>query len=377
MDDTLKEGNSDEMSEHKENAAAPSYEDQPDEEQNDNLPLSKTPTAEHKASTEELSKERMKLLSKVWTICVAVLITLLTIIFFIIVGSLSSDDEESDDYLDTISFPLSAGFKIEVYNDLSNSSGFVIEKPRALRSAYYDDATILYVGAAGWGATDRAYVLIDRDSDGVNDDEFVIFESSSVGSSYHPASLAYDANHTLYISLTDMLVECEGNVHEQVLAFESDQDRLSCSKIMDIPVTAEDASQSYNVRRYIGISPFSGELCMANGMTCNDCAADGADISFPHGTITCFVDKSASAMAATNMSNEEDPNIVVKADGVRNSVGFDWNPLNDAFYFTDNGRDEVHPDDSYPDDELNFVPNSDLNHFGFPLCHSLGSGLSP
>merc|ERR1712228_911353 len=94
------------------------------------------------------------------------------------------------------------------------------------------------------------------------------------------------------------------------------------------------------------------------------------DLSFPHGTITCFNDLSVTAMNNTNMSDANDANIVIIADGVRNSVGFDWHPLFDGFYFTDNGRDEVH--EYYPDDELNFVDAN--NHFGFPWCHSLGSG---
>ena len=104
--------------------------------------------------------------------------------------------------------------------------------------------------------------------------------------------------------------------------------------------------------------------------TCDDCAHESADLSFPHGTITCFNNLSVTAMMNTNMSDENDANIHVIADGVRNSVGFDWHPLSDGFYFTDNGRDEVH--EYYPDDELNFVDSN--SHFGFPWCHSLGSG---
>ena len=55
----------------------------------------------------------------------------------------------------------------------------------------------------------------------------------------------------------------------------------------------------------------------------------------------------------------------------RNSVGFDWAPFNGNMYFTDNGRDEI--SELYPDDELNVI-NSNQANYGFPNCHTLGSG---
>jgi len=56
----------------------------------------------------------------------------------------------------------------------------------------------------------------------------------------------------------------------------------------------------------------------------------------------------------------------VVARGVRNSVGFDWNPEDKSLWFTDNGRDSL--GDELPSDELNHAPTSGL-HFGFPYCH--------
>src|SRR5690242_258997 len=52
--------------------------------------------------------------------------------------------------------------------------------------------------------------------------------------------------------------------------------------------------------------------------------------------------------------------------GVRNSVGFDWNPVTKELYFTDNGRDWLSED--LPEDELNRVTKMG-QHFGFPYCH--------
>ena len=54
------------------------------------------------------------------------------------------------------------------------------------------------------------------------------------------------------------------------------------------------------------------------------------------------------------------------ASGVRNTVGFDFDPKTGNLWFTDNGRDWFSED--LPNDELNQVtgPNQ---HFGFPYCH--------
>lgn len=56
----------------------------------------------------------------------------------------------------------------------------------------------------------------------------------------------------------------------------------------------------------------------------------------------------------------------VYASGVRNTVGFDWDPGTKELWFTDNGRDWM--GDDMPPDELNRAPRPGL-HFGFPYRH--------
>src|SRR5512147_1191765 len=56
----------------------------------------------------------------------------------------------------------------------------------------------------------------------------------------------------------------------------------------------------------------------------------------------------------------------VFASGVRNTVGFDWNPGTKELWFTDNGRDWL--GDDIPPDELNRAPRKGL-HFGFPYAY--------
>jgi glucose/arabinose dehydrogenase len=71
----------------------------------------------------------------------------------------------------------------------------------------------------------------------------------------------------------------------------------------------------------------------------------------------------------------------VYARGVRNSVGFDWDPATGALWFTDNGRDYL--GDNEPPDELNRVTRPGES-FGFPFVHGraildpeYGRGRSP
>jgi glucose/arabinose dehydrogenase len=56
------------------------------------------------------------------------------------------------------------------------------------------------------------------------------------------------------------------------------------------------------------------------------------------------------------------------AAGVRNSVGFDFDPRSGDLWFTDNQRDWI--SDDMPLDELNHVTRPGRQHFGFPYCHS-------
>tara|TARA_X000000950_G_scaffold130611_1_gene163026 strand:- start:348 stop:1490 length:1143 start_codon:yes stop_codon:yes gene_type:complete len=62
-----------------------------------------------------------------------------------------------------------------------------------------------------------------------------------------------------------------------------------------------------------------------------------------------------------------DGELITVADGVRNSVGFDWHPVTKKMYFSDNGRDWL-GDDS-PSCELNIV-DVEGSFFGYPYKHA-------
>ena len=56
----------------------------------------------------------------------------------------------------------------------------------------------------------------------------------------------------------------------------------------------------------------------------------------------------------------------VFARGIRNTVGFDWDPRTGELWFNDHGRDMM--GDDLPSCELNHAPRAGM-HFGFPYCH--------
>lgn len=99
--------------------------------------------------------------------------------------------------------------------------------------------------------------------------------------------------------------------------------------------------------KFIKIGP-DGKLYVPVGAPCNICMPD---------------DKHAQIRRMNLDGSGEE----VVARGVRNTVGFDWDPKTGDFWFTDNGRDWLSED--LPNDELNHVTETGKQHFGFPYCH--------
>ena len=105
-------------------------------------------------------------------------------------------------------------------------------------------------------------------------------------------------------------------------------------------------SERHHGWKFIAFGP-DGWLYVPVGAPCNVCEPDAN-----HGNITRMKPDGSS--------------VEVYARGVRNSVGFDWDPTTKALWFTDNGRDML--GDGIPSCELNYAPKPDM-HFGFPYCH--------
>ena len=84
-------------------------------------------------------------------------------------------------------------------------------------------------------------------------------------------------------------------------------------------------------------------------------------------------DVSGEQEAAILRMHADGSGLEVFARGIRNTVGFDWDPATHELWFTENGRDGLAFD--RPPDEIDHAPRAGL-HFGFPYCHgdTMGEG---
>ena len=112
-------------------------------------------------------------------------------------------------------------------------------------------------------------------------------------------------------------------------------------------VTDAYPNETHHGWKFIAFGP-DGKLYVPVGAPCNICEPDP--------------DRYATITRLDVASGR----IEVAARGVRNSVGFDWQPHSGELWFTDNGRDWL--GDDAPPDELNRVSQTG-QHFGYPYCH--------
>jgi glucose/arabinose dehydrogenase len=80
----------------------------------------------------------------------------------------------------------------------------------------------------------------------------------------------------------------------------------------------------------------------------------------------CNICESKPVYAAIHRMRPDGTGLELFASGIRNTVGFDWDPKTKELWFTDNGRDWL--GDDMPPDELDHAPRAGI-HFGYPYCH--------
>src|SRR3989339_631410 len=132
----------------------------------------------------------------------------------------------------------------------------------------------------------------------------------------------------------------------RILRFDNIETRLknSFSPVIINDTLPQDKNHGW---RYIGFGP-DGKLYISIGAPFNVCVSH---------------DKRFATIMRMNMDGT---GAEIFASGIRNSVGFDWNPETKELWFTDNGRDWL--GDDLPPDELNRAPGKGMN-FGFPYCY--------
>ncbi len=214
---------------------------------------------------------------------------------------------------------LPSGFRIAVY------AGDV---PGARQMAV-GPAGVVFVGSRSEG---KVYALVDRDGGNRADQVHVV--ASRLNS---PSGIAF-RDGALYVGAVN-----------RILRFRDVARDLARPPRPEVVNDAypSDASHGW---KFIAFGP-DGKLYVPVGAPCNICTPPGP----LHATITRL-----------DLAGGE-PEVVAR--GVRNSVGFDFDPATGDLWFTDNGRDWL--GDDQPPDELNHLTKVG-EHFGFPFCHGHG-----
>lgn len=187
------------------------------------------------------------------------------------------------------------------------------------------DGTV-YVGSRSEG---KVYALPDRDQDGVADTVYVIAKDLEM-----PVGVAWHGGD-LYVSAVSRIVK-----------FPAITGQLAHPPH---PVTVYDQypTEEHHGWKYIAFGP-DGKLYVPVGAPCNNCLSTD------------------DLFATITRMDPDGANLEIIARGVRNSVGFDWDPTDRTLWFTDNGRDLM--GDDQPNDELNHLAYIG-QHFGYPFCH--------
>jgi glucose/arabinose dehydrogenase len=218
--------------------------------------------------------------------------------------------------LDELTLP--PGFRIAVY---------AADVPSARQMALGPPG-VVFVGS---NAAGKVYAVVDRD--GGNRTVHVVASGLNM-----PSGIAF-RDGALYVAAVN-----------RILRFR-DVARDPAHPPKPEVVTDAYPTDPHHGWKFIAFGP-DGRLYVPVGAPCNICTPPGP----LHATIT-RIDLAGGR-----------PEVVAR--GVRNSVGFDFDPANGDLWFTDNGRDWL--GDDQPPDELNHLTKVG-EHFGFPFCH--GNGL--
>ncbi|MBS3965222.1 MAG: PQQ-dependent sugar dehydrogenase [Methylomonas sp.] len=208
------------------------------------------------------------------------------------------------------------GFKISIFADTV---------PGARQMALGEDGTV-YVGSR----ESKVYALRDANNDGYAEETYKLAEGL-----YLPNGVAFRSG-ALYVAEINRIIRFNeiGKQLANPPVFEVIYDKLP--------------SERHHGWKYLRFGP-DGKLYSGVGAPCNVCKVD---------------DERYANLFRLNPDGSE---FEIIARGVRNTVGFDWQPGTRHLFFNDNGRDNL--GDDVPPDELNKWTGR-VQHYGFPYCHA-------
>ena len=242
------------------------------------------------------------------------LFLLLLLLPFIVI-SVYCNSNDSNGSVENGNIQLPPGFKIDVYTD--NVPG--------ARSMAMSESGVLFVGTRD----SKVYAVIDTNKD--NKADRVITIASGLDS---PNGVAL-RDGDLYVAEIS-----------RVIKYPDIENHLDNPPS---PVVVNDnfPDKRHHGWKFIKFGP-DGKLYVPVGAPCNICKSED--------------ERFASIMRM----NPDGSDLEVFAHGIRNTVGFDWSPVDNVLWFTDNGRDML--GDNIPPDELNRAPEKGMN-FGYPYMH--------
>jgi glucose/arabinose dehydrogenase len=241
--------------------------------------------------------------------------------------------------LDRIQLP--QGFSIDIYAEN-------IENARQM--ALGDNGTV-FVGSRKAG---NVYALIDTNHDFKADKKIIVATDL-----FMPSGIAFHQG-SLYVAEVD-----------KIWRYPDIEKSLPTIPKAEL-VFDKLPNKSHHGWKFIAFGP-DGKLYVPVGAPCNVCESE-----LPFASILKLDPDSQLAdnqltgsqqtqTKKTGSTQQDSMQTTIVAQGVRNSVGFDFHPVTGELWFTDNGRDMM--GDDLPDDELNRVSQTG-QHFGFPYVHN-------
>lgn len=220
-----------------------------------------------------------------------------------------------DDVLKQLKLP--KGFSISIFAD---------NVPNA-RTLAVSDSGVVYVGTRSEGVV---YAIKDNDGDGVADKQYIIARNL-----FMPNGVAFNEGD-LFVAETN-----------RIIRFKNIEQHLNNPPKPEIIYDKFPSNKSHGWK-YLRFGQ-DGKLYTSVGAPCNIC------------------EPKKEIYTSLVRMNKKGGEFEILARGIRNSVGFDWNPCSGYLFFTDNGRDNL--GDDIPPEELN-VWLKKGQHFGYPYCHA-------
>lgn len=218
-----------------------------------------------------------------------------------------------------------------VLNQLQLPVGFTIsiyaENVPNARTLAISESGIVYVGTRQQG---DVYALEDFDKDGFAEKRYILASDLNM-----PNGVAYK-DGSLYVAEVN-----------RIIRFDHIDPPLNTAPEA-VAIYTQLPSDQHHGWKYLRFGK-DNRLYTTVGAPCNICLSE------------------KEIYASLIRLNRDGSGFEIIARGVRNSVGFDWQPETNQLFFTENGADYL--GDDLPPDELNKWTQKG-QHFGYPFCHA-------